>query len=120
MINNDRIVPIEKIDLISMYGTMFNIASATYTALAPNDTDGNFSVTSAGAYLANQPVKSLDFANGVASGTVFFVPAYNFVGFTKDGAAATVKGTVNADGVTLYKAALASGNITVTAMTPVV
>ena len=121
MVNTDRIVPIQKIDLLSMYGTVLAIASVSFTVLAANDVIGDFSVTGSGAAgnkLANQPVKTLDFASGVTGATVYFVPAYDYAGMTIAGVATTPTGTVNPDGVTLYKAVLSSGAVTITAVTP--
>lgn len=127
MVNNDRIVPIQKIDLLSMIGTILNIASVSFEVLAATDIEGDFSVTGsgdAGNVLANQPVQTLDFADGVTAGTVYFVPAYSFSAITVAGAAATIDDSgvaisdVQPDGVTLYKAVLASGEVTISAITP--
>lgn len=125
MINNDRIVPIEKIDFLTLIGTIFGINGTSYTALASKDVAGNFSVTGSGAagnIIANQPVKSLDFASGVTSGTVYFVADYAYEGITVNGSTSYGSGsaTVKADGITLYKAVLSSGDVTVTAVSPVV
>lgn len=126
MINNDRIVPVQKIDLLSLLGTVLGLIGTSYTVLASSDVEGTFSVTGTGAagnLLANQPVKTLDFASGVTSGTVYFVAAYDFAGITVAGAAATIaegSATVEPDGGTLYKAVLSSGSVTVSAVTPVV
>lgn len=127
MVNNDRIVPIQKIDLLSMYGTILTIANVSFAVIAAIDTLGDFSVTGSGAAgnkLANQPVKTLDFASGVTGGTVYFVPAYDFSAITVAGVVATIDtdglalADVVPDGVTLYKAVLASGEVTITAVTP--
>lgn len=127
MVNNDRIVPIQKIDLLSMYGTILAIANVSFAVIAATDVTGDFSVTGSGAAgnkLANQPVTTLDFASGVTGGTVYFVPAYDFTGITVAGAAATFNSSyldnddVEPDGVTLYKAVLSSGTVTLTAVTP--
>lgn len=126
MINNDRIVPIMKMDLLTMFGTILGLHGTSYTVLASTDVEGDFSVTGSGAAgnkLANQPVKTLDFASGVTSGTVYFVAAYDYAGITVAGAGATIadgSATVVADGATLYTAALASGEVTITAVSPVV
>ena len=129
MINNNRIVPIQKMDLLTMIGTVMTIANVSYTALQPTDTTGAFSVTgtgAAGTLLASQPVETLDFASGVTGGTVYFIPAYDFEAITVAGAAATIDDAalslddVRPDGVTLYKAVLASGEVTITAVSPVV
>ena len=126
MINNDRIVPIQKTDFLSLIGTVLALHGTSYAILASSDVEGTFSVTGTGAAgnkLANQPVKTIDFASGVTSGTVYFVPAYDYAGITVAGAAATIadgSATVKPDGITLYSAALASGEVTITALTPVV
>lgn len=126
MINNDRIVPIQKMDLLSMFGTVLGLIGTSYNVLASTDVEGDFSVTGtgdAGNLLANQPVQTLDFASGVTAGTVYFVADYNFNAITVAGAAATFgsgSATVVADGVTLYKAVLASGEVTVSVVTPAI
>lgn len=122
MINNDRIVPIQKIDFLSMIGTILTLGSVSYEVLETSSIDGEFNVTEsgdAGTLLANQPVQTLDFADGVTAGTVYFVAAYDFAGFTINDVAVTPTGTINPDGITLYKAVLDSGAVTVTAVTPI-
>jgi energy-converting hydrogenase Eha subunit C len=126
MVNNDRIVPITKIDYLSMIGTAMTLASTSFSVLA-SDVEGTFTVTGTGAAgnkLANQPAKSINFASGVTSGTVYFVASNDFTGITVAGAAATIDDSgvaladVAKDGVTLYTAALSSGTVTITAVTP--
>lgn len=124
MVNNDRIVPITKIDYLSMIGTVLVIAGVSAATLAATDIDGDFSVTEAGTFLADQPVKSLEIAEGVTSGTVYFTAGYDFDDITVAGTTATIAdGSVSLDDikkdtVTLYKAVLADGEITITAVTP--
>ena len=124
MINKDRIVPVQKIDLLTLYGTVLSVASVSYGVIS-SDVEGDFSVTGtgdAGVKLANQPVKSLDFASGVTAGTVYFVAAYDYEGFKVAGSAATIadaSAEVKADGASLYKAVLSGGEITFTAVSPV-
>ncbi len=126
MINNDRIVPVMKIDFLSLIGTVMALNSISYSVLAATDIEGDFSVTGSGAagtFLANQPVKSLDFPTEVTGGTVYFVPAYDYAGVTVAGAAVTpAEGSADvvADGISLYKAVLSSGAVTITAVTPAV
>lgn len=114
MINTDRIVPIESIDLLTAYGTMMKLAGTSVTAVQATD-PGVFELTSgSGNLLAAEPVQSLDFGEGVTSAVVYFVPAYDYVGFTIAGVAAVPTGaTINADGRTLYTATLSSGSITI-------
>lgn len=125
MINNDRIVPVQKIDLLTLIGTILGLNGTSYTVLEASTIEGAFSVTEsgdAGNLLANQPVQTLDFADGVTAGVVYFIAAYDFAGITVAGAAATIadgSAEVQPDGVTLYKAALASGEVTITAVSPV-
>ena len=117
MINTDRIVPVQAIDLISLYGLILKQDSNNSGLAALDATNpGEFEVAStAGSVLiADEPLASLDFASGYTAGTVYFVPAYDYVGFTINGSPVVPTGTVNADGRTLYKAVLSSGSVTVT------
>ena len=116
MINNDRIVPITVIDLITMYGLILKLAAATApTALAADDTAGDFTVsTNSATVLADEPVKTVNFGSGVSAGTVYFVPAYDYVGFSINGTAtATAGATIDANDSTLYSATLADGTVTI-------
>lgn len=123
MINTNRIVPVTKEDLISLYGLILLQASGNsgLVALAADDVDGDFTVkTNNGVLLANQPAKTIDIdktASSVSACTVYFVPAFDYAGFTVDGAAATVADNdvvVNPDGHTLYKAVYGSNTVTIT------
>lgn len=121
MINNDRIVPVMAIDLITLYGLILKQDTTNNSSLAKLDaldTAGDFQITSGSAPLiASEPVASCDIdatASSVSACTFYFVPAYDFKGFTIDGAAVVPTGSVEADGRTLYKAVLATGVITIT------
>ena len=127
MVNYDRIVPIQKIDFLSMIATVMTLDGTSFALLAAKDVDGNFDLTgtgAAGTVLCNQPVKTFDFKSGVTSGTAYFVPSFDFEGIKVAGSAPTFNGTyldnddVNKDGITLYKAALSSGTVTLTEVTP--
>lgn len=118
MINNNRIVPVSAIDLITLYGLILKQDTTNNSTLAKVDAvsdNGIFEITSASTPLiASEPVKSCDFASAVTSATLYFVPAYDFAGFTLNKVATVPTGTIVADGRTLYKAVLATGAITVT------
>lgn len=120
MINKERIVPVQATDLLSLYGLILKMDSnnSTLAKLDALDVDGNFKVTSGSApLLCSQPAETIDIdatASSVSSATIYFVPAYDYNGFTIDGSAVTPTGSVDADGVTLYKAVLSSGAITIT------
>ena len=120
MINKDRIVPVQATDLLSLYGLILKMDSnnSTLAKLDALDVDGNFKVTSGSApLLCSQPAETIDIdatASSVSSATIYFVPAYDYNGFTIDGSAVTPTGSVDDDGVTLYKAVLSSGAITIT------
>lgn len=122
MVNTERIVPVQKIDLLSLVGTMLTIANVSFGVVASDDVEGNFSITGSGAAgnkLLNQPAKTIDFKTGVTGATVYFIADYGFEGFAVAGTAKTpVSGAVIADGITIQKAVLSSGDITVTAVTP--
>jgi len=118
MINEDRIVSVTKTDLLSLYGVILKAANVNVAKLDATAT-GTFKISSAlttDYVLADEPVKSLDIASTVTSASVYFVPAYDFEGFTVGGASATMASAsvdVDADGNTLYLAVLADGEITV-------
>ena len=120
MINKDRIVPVQATDLLSLYGLILKMDSnnSTLAKLDALDVDGNFKVTSGSApLLCSQPAETIDIdatASSVSSATIYFVPAYDYKGFTIDGSAVTPTGSVDADGVTLSKAVLSTGAITIT------
>ena len=118
MVNENRIVPIQKIDYLSMIGTILTLHGTSFGVLAGEE--GKFTVTATGAAgnkLANEPIKSLDFAEGTTSGTVYFCADFAFEGITIAGVAEDI-GEIKKDGVTLYKAVLADSAVTVTAITP--
>lgn len=127
MINTNRIVPIVKTDLLSIYGTILTLASVSYGVLKSSDILGDFSVTGSGAagnFLCDQPVKNLDIPVAVTGCTVYFVAGYDFSGLTVAGTAPTfgegyTNDTILPDCATLFKAVLSSGTVTVTAVTPV-
>ena len=115
MINNDRIVPITAVDLLTMYGLVLSVAlDSAPTALNAADTEGDFSqTTNSATVICSEPVKSLNFGASVTAATVYFVPAYDYSGFTKTGATLTKAGVdVVADGHSLYSATLSSGTLT--------
>lgn len=119
MINKDRIVPIQAVDLISMYGLILlqDSENAGLTALEANNVEGDFNVASGSSPLiANEPVKNMDIASGVTS-TIYFVAGYDYVGITVDGNAPASSilppEGVLADGKTLYKAYLSSDELVI-------
>lgn len=115
MINKDRIVPVMATDLISLYGVILSAAGTTLTVVNAEN-PAQFEITGAsGDLIASEPIQTCDFASGVSTATLYFVPAYNFAGFTVNGAAVEPTGVdIQTDGRSLYKASLASGAITIT------
>lgn len=117
MINTDRIVPVQETDLISLYGLILlqdTTNNADLTAVQATD-PGVFEIASASnPLIAAEPVKKCDLNEEVTAATLYFVPAYDYVGFTLDGTVTEATGEVKADGHTLYKAVLADGAITIT------
>ena len=61
MINKDRIVPVTKTDLLTLYGVILKQDSnnSSLAKLASSDVEGDFAIASAGTYIADQPVKSV-------------------------------------------------------------
>lgn len=117
MINTDRIVPVQKTDLISLYALILQQTAATIKPVSAEDPEGNFEISAAATPLiADEPVATCNLDGDVTTATIYFVAAYDFAGFTIDGAAATItdgSATVIADAVSLYKAELADGAITI-------
>lgn len=128
MINDDRIVPVQKIDLLSLYYTIINAnreSDEPFNVLRPNTVKGNFAIDEDGTYFANQPVKSIDIANGDLSWYVYFVPAYDYVGFTVGGQAAIISNegseisaVVQPDGVSLYLATMGDYGVYIRRLSP--
>lgn len=118
MINEDRIVPVTKTDLITLYGVILKAANVDVAKLDATGT-GTFEIASAltsNYVLTDEPVKSLDIASTVTSASIYFVAAYDFEGFTVGGASATIasgSADVETDANTLYLAVLADGKITI-------
>ena len=113
MVNKDRIVPIQKVDFLTLIGIILNLMQTEHDVLPAEDVEGNFTVSAQGTYLADQPVKTLNFEE---DGSVFFVPAYDFAGVQSNGEA--VEADIEADGISLYVASCLSGTVTVDALSP--
>ncbi len=121
MINANRIVPVTKTDLISLYGLILkqNSSYGSLAKLVSSDIVGNYQVTTNSAIvIADQPLVSCNIdatASSVSGCTVFFVADDGYKGFSIDGVAETPAGgsvDVVADG-SLYSAVLSSGDITI-------
>lgn len=115
MINSDRIVPITKTDLITMYANMLVIAGTSVSAVNANDASGVFEISEgSGNLIASEPVNSCDFGEDVTAAVLYFVPGYDYAGFSVNGTAVETSGaTVDPDGVSLYTATLATGAVTI-------
>lgn len=107
MVNNDRIVPVMKIDLLSLYGTILKLSMSgegTFAVLEPVDIVGDFEVSGDSLYLCNQPVRSLDITGTDA--VIYFVAAYDFKGVQSGGAAVGFtddSAEIIKDATTLYR-----------------
>lgn len=111
MINANRIVPVTKSDLLTLYGNIMKLAGTTVAKVDASDI-GIFNLTSgSGNMIASEPVKHLDFGSSVTAAVVYFIPAVDFEGISIAGTEASV--SVDADGATLYTATLADGAVTV-------
>lgn len=77
MINNDRIVPITRTDLLSFFAAIYNTVNQTpITILQVTDGAVTLPAGASGAYLAAEPLKVLPTIG--AGVTLYFVPAYDF------------------------------------------
>lgn len=115
MINTERIVPVTNTDLLSMYGTMLKVHGVSgITQLAPTNPGEFNQATNNLTVLCNEPVKTFNFAATATAGTVYFIAAYDFKGFSIAGTATeTIGATVAKDANTLYTATLSGGTITI-------
>lgn len=117
MINSNRIVPVTKTDLLTLYGNMLVIAGTSVSKVDANDASGVFEITEgSGNMIASEPVNTCDFGEDVTAAVLYFVPGYDYAGFTIAGAAVTPESgsaDVDPDGVSLYTATLASGKVTI-------
>lgn len=115
MINENRIVPVTKTDLLTLYGNIMVLAGTTVAAVNANDASGIFEITSgSGNMLASEPVNACDFGEDVTAAVLYFIPGYDYTGFSVNGTAVETSGAdVDPDGVTLYTATLSSGAVTI-------
>ena len=117
MINSDRIVPVTKTDLLTLYANILTIAGTSVTKVDANGANGVFKIAEgSGNLIASEPVNSCDFGEDVTAAVLYFIPGYDYTGFTIAGAAVTPESgsaDVNADGVSLYTATLADGGVTI-------
>lgn len=120
MINDERIVSVTKTDLLSLYGMILkqNKDNAELEVAKSGDVLGNFVIKDAtNPLIADQPVVTCDFAEGVTTATIYFVADPHYIGFSVAGAVVESTGdTVEAKNETLYMAELASGAVTITKM----
>ena len=119
MINAERQVPVTEVSLLDMYFNVFAVAMGDDAPAKLEATNpGAFTVsTNSKVYLANEPVKTLNFGSGVTAGTVYFVPAYDYEGFAlNDTATVTAGAEVKKSGYGFYKAVLSSSTVTITAI----
>lgn len=105
----DRIIPIERTDLINVYYTIMSLGGNAPTVI---DADSPAVFTIAEAGLCVEPLKKATVT--ATSGSFYFVPAFDYVGFTINGNAVVTTGdSVFSDGQTLYKATISSGAIAI-------
>lgn len=119
MINKDRIVPVTKTDLLSLYSVVLkqDSGNSSLAALAASNSTGEFAVaTNSKIYLAAEPVKAVNFGSGITACTLYFLAALDYAGFTKTSATLTI--TKPDEGIltdgTLYKAVLSTNALTIT------
>ena len=110
-IKKDRIVPVTKTDLLTLYATMLKlIGRPAIEYLQPDNVNGDYTLPAeptdenAQAFFCTEPVRSFTIPEGVTTTAgAYFVPAYSFEGI--DG--------VDPDGSTLYQAVYREGAWTV-------
>lgn len=114
MINDKRIVPVQKTDMLSVWAGVLALANISATKLDASDIGVFSQTTNSATVICSEPVKSFNFGSSVTGATVYFIPSADYEGFTKTSAALTVTGDVVADGVALYSASLSTNALTIT------
>lgn len=114
MINDNRIVPVQKTDLLSLWAGVLALANISATKLAPASIGTFEQTTNSATVICSEPVTTFNFGSSVTGATVYFIPGVDYKGFTKTSAVLTVTGDVVADGVTLYSASLSTNALTIT------
>ena len=113
MINADIIVPVQKTDLLSLYSVILAAASLTLTKADPADVEGNVAIATGSNsthHMVSAPARSIKFAGTVTADNVYFIARPGFEGFWVGTTKIAHTGTIDADGVSLYKAVLSGGN----------
>lgn len=101
----ERIVPVERTDLMNLYYTMLAVGG-TAPAVIEATNPAEFTIAADG--FCEEPLKTATVT--ATSGTFYFVPSFDFVGFTYNDAAVVPTGDeILADGRTLYKGTISSG-----------
>lgn len=123
MINPNEIVPVTKIDLLSLYYLILSGNSDNEgmgAIYGENGIGGKFSVSLANSIcFCAAPAETIDFASGATGAKVYFVPDYNYSGITVDGVQVETTGAVvNPNGADLYLAEIGSGTMTIYQITP--
>lgn len=105
----DRIVPIEKSDLMNMYYTILSLTGESAPDVIKADFPGVFTIEDEG--FCEEPIESAEVT--LVSGDFYFVPALNYAGFSISDVVVVTEGDeVIKDGASLYKATVADGGIT--------
>lgn len=113
MINNDRIVPVQKIDLLSLYATIIAIADEEQPLIIESeDVAGTFGADSDNnsmSSICNQPVKTLDIMDEMTGGSIYFVAAHDFEWVKYNDEVVVEPSNVITDAATLYKIVITGG-----------
>lgn len=116
MINANRIVPVTATNLLDLYAVILKQDSnnSGMTKASASDVVGDFTISSTGIKLLDQPLKKCNIT--AASATLYFVADYAYEGFYLSGTFEEPQAgsaDVVPDG-SLYCAVLSSGDITIT------
>lgn len=124
MVNKDRIIPVTKVDLLSLYATVINTMLSMQSEplelkIFSSTVDGKFEITESDfAGICNQPVKAINAAPNIA-GMVFFIPDYTYEGIYIDGELVEADGdAVDPSSANLYRAVITPEGATIYAVTP--
>ena len=125
MVNKNRIVPVLKIDLLSLYATIVAMtAGAPIKLIKAKDVAGSFEANNVVEYdgyssICNQPVKTL-VVTELDDAQIYFTASFDFEGVTYNGVAVEPDDTIVKDAATLYIMDIDGGEPTIKAVAPFV
>ncbi len=125
MINKDRIVPVTKTDLLSLYGTVINLMALLGQGGTPEELPAVPATSADGVYeystpvfgICDQPVKSIRLDSSI-NAAFFFIPNYDFEGIYVNGTRYDDPEEIDASSSNFYMMNYSNDDLVVRIITP--